>query len=751
MKREIIELREVITKLVPMLTAKKVVVTQRGSRAYVSVNPRTRQPERVNIPNVSDTADASFIRAIQGFIDHEVAHVLLTNWKDYLVKGDAHDVKNKRLQDLVNIVEDTMIEREIVKIFPGSLKNIADLRKHFVDKITKPAMKLVKGDDKQEFRILLVPLMRALAGHVEFQAYMNEEKLWDQPIVKAFVDALPETLKKALPKFNATKQCREAAELLEKILYPAPPPPPPAPKADPEPKKEESEEGGDGPGEGKKPHGEDSEEASGGESGEAKDAADGGAKAAGKPKGKTPEKDIEVDAFDDEASSDDEPSEPTDEDEDDDFGDPLAGMDHGMDDDEGYDAPPSDPDGEDDGDVDDELDDGDSGSGSGDTEEDADGAEDEGESSSGRSHSDEKRQTSIDEEDPEGDSENEGGVGNGAAGTSVFDHEFNDEDFSDLDLSSKMADEITKGAVRDLHSAPYTVFTREFDRIEPLDLKDANIPDSWVPKMESEVRSMVGRMQKDIERMMASQSHVMRIPGHRSGRLHAPGLHRLTTGDDRVFYRKLEHHSKDTAVTLLIDISGSMVSNNKIATAMVAAYALSTTLERVSIAHEMLGFTTAGYGALPRTLQEAIADEARSSGIRWARTCPIIMPIYKGFDERVTSEVKKRVAYQAYARPGMFNNVDGECVEYAALRLIKRQEKRKVMLVLSDGQPAGANHSDERHLMDTVKKVEKMGIDLVGIGIMDASVSKYYPNNVVLRDVAALPGEVMKRLKAILS
>jgi len=123
MRNDILDLRAVIKKLVPILTKKGLRVTQIGSQAYVRANPKTHQPEIVNIPSVGDNATPEFIMAIQGFIDHEVAHVLLTDFSIYGTDPRRPGgLATKKFVELHNMVEDTMIEREIVKIFPGSKK-----------------------------------------------------------------------------------------------------------------------------------------------------------------------------------------------------------------------------------------------------------------------------------------------------------------------------------------------------------------------------------------------------------------------------------------------------------------------------------------------------------------------------------------------------------------------------------------------------------------------------------------------------
>ena len=71
-------LREKITKLTGLLTDKKVKVTQRGAQAFVRY---TKQgiPELVNVPYIPDNATQEFTQAIEGFLDHEVAHVLFSS------------------------------------------------------------------------------------------------------------------------------------------------------------------------------------------------------------------------------------------------------------------------------------------------------------------------------------------------------------------------------------------------------------------------------------------------------------------------------------------------------------------------------------------------------------------------------------------------------------------------------------------------------------------------------------------------
>lgn len=783
MNREIQELREVVQKLVPLLAGKGLTVTQRGSQAFVSVNPTTRKPEVVNIPSISDNAKPDFIRAIQGFIDHEVAHVLYTDWNYYgrgASAADLHKPEVQQFRNTHNIVEDTMIERVIVKDFPGSARNISDTRKYFLERITAVALKSAKTE-KEAFIYLLVPLMRALAGHTEMQDFMDAGKYWKNKYVDAIVKGLTPATLSLLKTCTTTKETLAISEELHLLLYPpappaaaTPPPPPPPPPAKPDPKKGKSEdkpekEAGEGEGDGERDHKDEGDEDDKGEPGKSKDKSkdaedkddnegepdEGDGSSASDPseqedeegdgtEGENDDSEVENDDVQDARSSDSGNSSDDEADEDDDAS--GAGKSHPGEDEEG--------DGEEGDGEEKESEASASGSASGgmndgdsDGDDDGDSGSDgvapvrtEGADGGGVGDID------VDVEDADSTKQNPGGGVGNQAGRSLFD--FEGDAFEAADMSSQIAIMISDEAVLAMDPKQYKVFTREMDRIEPVFVPE-KINGTWVPKMEDEVRSMTGRMQKDIERAMASQSHIIRTPGHKNGKLHAPSLFRVSQGDPRVFTQKQEHISKDTAVTLLCDNSGSM-SGEKMKLAMISAYALTATLDRVKIAHEVLGFTSGGYYDVPDSIRQAMQDDIKSSKINYDRVEPIMIPIYKDFNERLTATVKARFAYMMNAQRGLQGNIDGESLEYAAMRLMKRTEKRKVMLVLSDGQPAGSSKSGP-HLSYVVEELKKNGIECIGIGIMDRSVARYYPNHVVLHDVDQLPGEVMTEIKKILA
>ena len=300
----------------------------------------------------------------------------------------------------------------------------------------------------------------------------------------------------------------------------------------------------------------------------------------------------------------------------------------------------------------------------------------------------------------------------------------------------------------------YLVYTTDFDRVEPLKVPK-NFESRYVEELEDKVNHMVGPIQKDLERAIVAHSRSFWQPGRRSGRLHGANLSRLMFNDDRVFRQREEHTCKDTAIELVIDCSGSMRNRDKIDVATQAAYALSMTLDRMQIAHEVIGFTTYWNDSVEyRKSRERMYDELKKLGrYRFSRQDCIVMPVVKGFDERITTEHKRRFAAMPNMDGGkqMFgNNIDGECIEIAARRLAARKEARKVMIVLSDGAPAGDGDNTElqRHTKRVIERIENSsGMEIVGIGIASNAVKQFYKRNVVLNDIDSLPAVVMGELK----
>jgi cobaltochelatase CobT len=170
---------------------------------------------------------------------------------------------------------------------------------------------------------------------------------------------------------------------------------------------------------------------------------------------------------------------------------------------------------------------------------------------------------------------------------------------------------------------------------------------------------------------------------------------------------------------------------------------LARTLERCLIKTEILGFTTKTWKG-GQSREKWINDKKPSKP---GRLNDLRHIIYKAGDAPWRRS-KKNLGL--LLREGILKeNVDGEALLWAYNRLRIRQEKRKVLIVISDGAPVddstlSVNPGNylEKNLRDTISDIENnSNIELVAIGI-GHDVSRYYSNAVTIMDVDQL-GEVL--------
>jgi cobalamin biosynthesis protein CobT len=725
-------MREAVGKLVNMLAQKEVKVTQRGSKAFVEYNPRTLEPKRVNIPYMPDDASEELMDAIQGFLDHEVAHILFTNSR---VIPKAKAAKVGRMH---NIIEDSFIEKKMADHFSGSGLNLRNVGHYFLKSYTD---KKIKENPKKVAGVLIVPAVRAWAGQQVYIDYMKDK--WH--MIPGIVDALGPDIGDIVSAVKSTEDSLTVALLIKKRLDDAKEAKDkaaamcegmagdPTPTEEGEPSEEAAEDGEESTPSptgkpGKKPgDSEESEESDGDQEGDDIDLGDG-------PDDSLPP-DPSDSGDDDQPAAGDEESATNAEDEGENGEEGSSKSDDKPKSGEKDDQPKGAEDSEGEGAKAEAGAKGDKGD-EGDKGEDkpADGSSDKADGSKGKKDSKEGGNPG-EKTKPLGAPEKEPGP----TGSEELEAEMG------ADYDDAIAEEISKQSRKEAADSDYTVYTKDFDRIEPM--TTVKVTSEVLERLQNNVDHLVGAMQKGLERAIAAKSAATWTGGHRKGRLHAGSLTRLNFGDDRVFRRKHVNFTKDVAVELVVDLSGSMSQHNKMETAAYAAYGLSSVLERMGIQHEVIGFTT-----LPIDIEDD-ASHAETAGVRYARNEALYMPIIKGWGERVTADVKTRFAKLTCDVPFMRENVDGECVQIASMRLYQRKETRKIMIVLSDGQPACGGESAvlDAHLKASVKEITKMGIDVVGIGINSEYVRKFYPKCVVIKEVSELPAVVMSELRQMLT
>jgi len=301
-------------------------------------------------------------------------------------------------------------------------------------------------------------------------------------------------------------------------------------------------------------------------------------------------------------------------------------------------------------------------------------------------------------------------------------------------LSEQLAALIEKevSALYPGNAGAYRPYTTEYDQVEVPELE----PYFDYRKVMEELRPYVAGLRRRLLQTLMAERQSLWLGNRIRGTLDSRALYRLfTSSSSRVFRKRIESGGKDTACTLLLDISSSM-NGPRIELCRKLALVFAEALSVLGFPTEVIGFSTVNLDLRPQTAAETGLSEEELAK-RFARFVPLYHAIYKGFDEPWR---------KAAGRMGGITSQEltplGESLLFAGRRLALRPEKRKVLFCLTDGKPV-VGAWDERitfnHACEAVKKLSSAGIEPVGIGIAEDSVKDIFPTHVVIHSLYELP------------
>ena len=301
---------------------------------------------------------------------------------------------------------------------------------------------------------------------------------------------------------------------------------------------------------------------------------------------------------------------------------------------------------------------------------------------------------------------------------------------------------------KDNRNLSYKAFTRKYDEI--IDAKDLVTAEEAL-RLRSQLDNLIkphlttiGKLANRLQRLLLAQQNTSWNFNLDEGSLDTSRLHRVIAepGHPLSYKQETENKFKDTVITLLIDNSGSM-RGRSISLAAICGDIISSTFERCSVKTEVLGFTTKHWKGGESKSDWISSGNPSSPG----RLNDLRHIIYKSAD---SSWRRSRKFFGAMLREGLLKeNVDGEALMWSYGRLIKRQEERKIIIVISDGAPVddstlSANGEDylDIHLKESIKFIQSsQNIELQAIGI-GHDVNKYYKNAITIHRAEEL-GEVL--------
>ncbi|SAK79898.1 putative cobalamin biosynthesis protein, CobT [Caballeronia hypogeia] len=281
---------------------------------------------------------------------------------------------------------------------------------------------------------------------------------------------------------------------------------------------------------------------------------------------------------------------------------------------------------------------------------------------------------------------------------------------------------------RPLRSIPITT---QFDQIT--DLTGQGDPTIW-RKMRAAARAQTGTLKARLERALKvdEQTHWKRE--QERGELDRSSLARLATSPAyrTPFRSRYKRPGRDAAVTLLLDLSGSM-AGRKIELARMCVAAISDALVQLGFPCEVLGYSSIEDAGMRAFHEQWLAAGHSPRG-------------FNRFVERLDLRVFKR--FDSGDLSGLaciecgHENPDGEALAWAADRLLSRRAHRHILMVLQDGYPATGDGNPailRTDLLARIADLHARGVELIGVGILADAVETFYPTAVVVERLLELP------------
>lgn len=256
-------------------------------------------------------------------------------------------------------------------------------------------------------------------------------------------------------------------------------------------------------------------------------------------------------------------------------------------------------------------------------------------------------------------------------------------------------------------------FLKEYAvRVEPHLISQENFAQQ-VRKL-IQIRSK-SQMQYGVKKGKLDQSRLSRIC------FDAPGF------NQRVFKNKIENKVLDAAITVLVDMSGSM-GGSKVQYALASTLLVNEVCSTLNIPIEILGFTdgyTPGMDIAP------------------------VMFVYKNFSDLKIDNERIKGCFSTSSLY-MYGNPDGENILWAHNRLVRRKEKKKLLIVMSDGSPAASKSSVglESFTLKAIREIENSKlVDIYGLGLCSNSVEYFYKARSVVNVPEDIPSKLLELIE----
>lgn len=285
----------------------------------------------------------------------------------------------------------------------------------------------------------------------------------------------------------------------------------------------------------------------------------------------------------------------------------------------------------------------------------------------------------------------------------------------------------------------YHVYSTAYDQVVDMAKK---IRPAKLKEMRDSLDKRIREQSVNIPRLSRYFAKLFAVPrlagwdfGKEEGVLDAGSLTRLVTSPDerKLFKQEAEKPLLDCVVSILIDNSGSMQQHSADVAILVDTIVKALEMSRVKT--EVLGFTTVEWNGGKVYKQWVRKGSPEKPG----RLNGVCHNIYKRAD---TSWRRSRQTIAGLLKSDLYReSIDGEALEWAYGRLSQRSEKRRIIMVISDGSPMDtmthlANEENylDKHLKQVATGIEESSnVHLCALGV-GLDLSAYYRQSLMILD-----------------
>jgi len=241
----------------------------------------------------------------------------------------------------------------------------------------------------------------------------------------------------------------------------------------------------------------------------------------------------------------------------------------------------------------------------------------------------------------------------------------------------------------------------------------------------------LGATRSNIMRLLRSVDLMGWSTHEESGRLDRKAFTRFATGGTNVFSKRHHIEAQKSAVSVLVDCSGSMSTDGRIQTAQAVCIQLAKLLDKSSVAYNVTGFCGGkgnDYAWTSNTLKHDLVTPIERT---------TFIP-FKTWKDSLTKASAKLGSMHGWAHA---STPDYSSISLTLEDLARREENRKILFLLTD-----ADGYDKVHMQHLQGVADKLGIKIIAIGIGYTKVAQCFDNAQNVQNVEGLASASFNKL-----